>query len=162
MVHIKRRLIFTIFVPYSMACLEWKVPCFPVNPWQTLIRSLQHIVISFRNKDEQRLSSLLTFARHILWQTFTKCFDWMSDEDAERFVSIIFTWQMTLLSLVSNMFGRVCRRNGITRISRQWYQLRHPQNWATHKSAYWEILQTLPSEIYLGITAPDSIFAASG
>ena len=24
----------TIRVPYSMACCEWKVPCFPVNPWQ--------------------------------------------------------------------------------------------------------------------------------
>ncbi len=24
----------TIFVPYSMACSEWKVPCEPVKPWQ--------------------------------------------------------------------------------------------------------------------------------
>ncbi len=24
----------TMFVPYSMACLEWNVPCLPVKPWQ--------------------------------------------------------------------------------------------------------------------------------
>merc|ERR1719234_1388741 len=29
----------TIFVPYSMACLEWKVPCFPVKPWQMTLLS---------------------------------------------------------------------------------------------------------------------------
>jgi hypothetical protein len=24
----------TIWVPYAMACSEWKVPFLPVNPWQ--------------------------------------------------------------------------------------------------------------------------------
>ena len=26
----------TIRVPYSIACLLWNVPCFPVNPWQMM------------------------------------------------------------------------------------------------------------------------------
>ena len=30
----KRKFVHTMFVPYSIACLEWKVPCFPVKPWQ--------------------------------------------------------------------------------------------------------------------------------
>jgi hypothetical protein len=31
----------TTFVPYSIACLLWKVPCLPVNPWHiTLVAAL--------------------------------------------------------------------------------------------------------------------------
>ena len=30
----------TMLVPYSMACLEWNVPCLPVKPWQMTLVSL--------------------------------------------------------------------------------------------------------------------------
>ena len=29
----------TMLVPYSMACLEWNVPCLPVKPWQMTLVS---------------------------------------------------------------------------------------------------------------------------
>ena len=109
----KRRLIFTIFVPYSMACLEWKVPCFPVKPWQTWLGlcNLFYNLEQSMNNDSLLFSFLpcTCSGKHdfykmvvAFWTEWWRC-------------RKIFTWQMTLLSLVSNMFGRVCRRNGITK-----------------------------------------------
>ncbi len=37
----------TIFVPYLIACSEWKVPFLPVNPWQmTFVDLLTRIDIT--------------------------------------------------------------------------------------------------------------------
>ena len=36
----------TMLVPYSMACFEWKVPCFPVKPWQMTRVSLLSFMLT--------------------------------------------------------------------------------------------------------------------
>ena len=75
----KKYFVVTMFVPYSIACLEWNVPCLPVNPYRKIlgiyqkekaltakIKSTSHVIVNLADNfallGEQHVWSSLSIA----------------------------------------------------------------------------------------------------